>query len=123
VSIGIDDYCDVYENRVQTARKDHKCSACRETIRKGDKYNYHFQVFEREAATVKRCARCQLIFQHLEGLLSGGCDEGVDQKLNCGHSYSEVHGVEPPPEIAALAFALPGEVQGLLAPKEGGADG
>lgn len=34
----------------------------------------------------------------------------IDRELRCGHSYEDVHGKPPPPEIAALAFALPGEV-------------
>lgn len=34
-----------------------------------------------------------------------------DVALNCGHEFKERWGVEPPPELARLAFLTPAEVQ------------
>jgi hypothetical protein len=36
-------------------------------------------------------------------------DEYCDPELNCGHEYEERWKESPPPEIAALAFWLPGD--------------
>lgn len=107
--------CTVYSQRLIRARKDHKCDACKETIRRGDLYSYTFAIFEGERETVKRCARCEVIFDHLSGRAHELEDTAVDWHLNCGHTYEEVHDEPPPPEIAALAFMTPAEAQALVA--------
>jgi hypothetical protein len=50
--------------------------------------------------------------------MSYSCDETYDvyderrvTARKCGREYPEEWGEEPPPEIAALAFALPGETR------------
>jgi hypothetical protein len=103
----------VHSARVIRARKEHKCYACKEVIRRGDLYAYTFIVFEGEPDVTKRCARCEMLYQHLWSV-TRDTDEGVDDCLNCGHTYQEVHGVEPPEEIAALAFLTPAEAQARM---------
>lgn len=89
---------DVYPTESERrARKDHVCHCCAETIRRGDLYHYEFAVFEGRP-------------EHLLKRHSGMEDAAVDRELKCGHSYKEVFGEEPTNEIAALAFALPGEL-------------
>ncbi len=65
--------------------------------------------FEGHWDTVKRCQRCEKIHAHLVEERSES-DEWPNDRLDCGHGYEEMHGGEAPPdEIAALAFALPGD--------------
>jgi hypothetical protein len=105
-------WCDetyaVYNERERKARKPHVCVACKETIPPGVAYTVVFIVFDGDAESLKRCARCQAIHEHLRGL---GVDSELwpDERLNCGEEYRAHCGVEPPPEIARLAFLLPGE--------------
>lgn len=105
---GEGDYCPVWQDRWVTARKAHVCSACGETIERGNRYHTTFSVFDGIANQVKRCERCQTIFAHLSSLMTDP-EEFCDERLACGHEYVERWSEEPPPEIAALAFWLPGE--------------
>ena len=112
MSVDVEGTCDVWQNRWQVARKPHRCDACDETIRVGNRYHYHFQIYERDRDTVKRCARCQAIYEHLDERMSHNCgEEKPDERLNCGHEYRERWEEEPPLEVQMLAFALPGEVK------------
>jgi hypothetical protein len=111
----------VYNEHQRRARKDHRCSACQAVvIRRGDLYKDIRTVFEGEAETIKRCARCEALYQHLKGLgqrtvtRADGSTYQVThfvpaEKLDCGNSYQDEWERDPPPEIAALAFWLPGE--------------
>lgn len=99
------------EERKRRARKEHTCSCCAEMIRRGDLYIYEFAVFDGRPDEVKRCLRCQAIYDHLLETHINAEDSSVDRELRCGHTYREVHGCEPPDAIAALAFALPGDLQ------------
>jgi hypothetical protein len=101
--------CDVWRDTKRRARKEHKCSACKETIQRTHFYIEHFSIFEGEFDTFKRCMRCEAIYQHL--LNVSHSDSPPMPLLDCGHSYREIHRVDPPDHIAALAFALPGEIQ------------
>jgi hypothetical protein len=105
----ISDTYEVYNEKGVVARKEQKCSACDEAIRPGDRYTKVFIVFEREVESLKRCARCQKIHEHLRGIEP--YEQWPDEKLKCGMEYKEHWGREPPLEIAALAFALPGDVE------------
>lgn len=106
-----DEPVDVHAFHWPKARKQHECDACHETIRVGDKYVTETMLFDGAWETVKRCLRCEAIRKHLAKRMRGG-DEGESPHwtLGCGHTYRERWGEDPPPEIAALAFALPGEV-------------
>lgn len=98
---------DVYDETATKARKAHTCRACGETIPPGARYVRVNVVFDGSAETIKRCARCQAIHEHLRE--HGDGEEWPDEALNCGDTYEDVFGRPPPDHIAALAFALPGE--------------
>lgn len=102
---------DVYDERWITARKPHTCCACKETIPAGGVYAKISIVFDRGAESIKRCARCQKIHLHLRGKGDKWTQLWPDERLDCGEEYREHWGEDPPEEIAALAFALPGEVK------------
>lgn len=89
----------------RVARKDHTCSACVETIPRGTRYHVHKLLFDGCFSLSKRCWRCQRIFVHLCDVTAFNEGAGVDIDLMCGHTYQEVFQKDPPPEIAALAFA------------------
>lgn len=106
------DNCDkpkVYSERIVKARKEHACDACSEPIRVGDLYSYTFGVWCGAADVIKRCARCDLLVEYLRSLAS--CDDDVDLRLDCGHSYEDIHAEPPPDWVAALAFATPDDAQ------------
>jgi len=111
VSRSVDDTYDVYDEREPRARKEHRCKACGETIRIGDRYANVKVVFDGTAETIKRCLRCQRMHEHLRTLGDRRDRLWPDEQLNCGEEYEEHWGKKPPDEIAALAFALPGEVK------------
>jgi hypothetical protein len=108
VSGYFDGRCEVYEDETRTARKPHLCEACERMIQPGERYVRNFQVFEGEPNTMKRCARCDAIYQHLCSL-PWKHDEGPEIDLGCGHEYSKIWKVPPSDELASLAFWLPGE--------------
>ena len=104
--------CTIYDKTTPTARKPTLCQACSETIPAGVKYTRVGILFDGRWDTVKRCQRCEAIHAHLVGLRGRGANWGSEwpnDRLDCGYSYKEVHDCEPPDEIAALAFALPGD--------------
>ena len=100
-----DERADVHESEWRRANKPHKCKACGLTIEPGQLYHRTAMLFDGSWEAWKRCARCQAIFEHLEGLMDS--DEYCNPTLSCGHEYRERWGEDPPPEIAALAFWLP----------------
>ena len=101
----------IYEEPTLKARKEHTCDACKEPIRIGDTYTRVFLLYDGRKETIKRCTRCQAIHKHLRELSREHRDGEMwpRERLNCGQDYAEEWGGEPPPEIAALAFLLPGE--------------
>ena len=105
------EYVKLYDEEERKARKPHRCAACRETIPPKAKYWVISWLWEGRFDGLKRCGRCQKMHAHLLKKCrdNGYSDEYPDHELNCGHDYTERWGVEPPPEIAALAFALPGD--------------
>lgn len=101
--------CAVHTTTHPRARKEHICSACGETIRRGICYALVRYVCDGSAGTDKRCPRCEALHAHLRGLCAeDGNDRIVDDRLDCGQSYEDEWG-DVPPEIAALAFTAPGE--------------
>lgn len=117
VEVDEDGFCEVYAESERTARKPTKCDACAAPIAVGEKYAYVFIVFEGDRSQVRRCARCQVIHKHLREVchqnerFGDGVARYPDEELKCGDDYRDLWGVDPPQEIAALAFALPGEVK------------
>jgi hypothetical protein len=69
-------------------------------------------VFDGRAQGAKRCERCQTIHKHLR--VKGDGDMWPAEQLDCGEEYAAHWGKEPPEDIAALAFALPGETKAPL---------
>ena len=72
-------------------------------------------IYEGCVDTYKRCARCEAMHAHLvtrcrEATNRTGEYEWPDERLDCGHDYQDIWEEAPPPEIAALAFVLPGEL-------------
>ena len=59
---------DAYSERVRKARKDHRCCACRETIRKGDRYFYTSGIWDGRPESYKHCIRCMEMLRWLEAL-------------------------------------------------------
>src|SRR5579872_1590933 len=117
MSFDADEYCEVWSEKIRRARKEHECSACKETIRRGDLYSYTFSVFEGSAQdALRRCARCEIIYRSLINLHSEhGIHSGVHPELDCGHSFREIFSEDPPPELARLAFLTASEAQAELA--------
>lgn len=88
------------------ARKEHRCFACRETIRVGDRYHFTAQRDD-EFCMFKHCARCWAMGQ---AVLRAGADSW-QYDLRCGVSWQEAFGGDPPDEVARLAFLTPDEAQ------------
>lgn len=104
------EHYEVYDERNLTARKQHTCAACGESIEAGHRYTKVFTLYDGNARSIKRCARCQTLHLHLRDL-DPYEELWPDEQLNCGSSYEDEWCEPPPDEIAALAFALPGEVK------------
>ncbi len=107
-----DEQYSVYDEQLRSAAKAHECAACGLPIRKGDRYTSVHLAFDGRAETIKRCARCQFLHEHLRSLSD---DMWPDERLDCGESY-ESHWGETPGFIAALAFWQPGEALPALTP-------
>jgi hypothetical protein len=101
--------CEVWRETKRRARKEHKCSACKETIERTHFYIEHFSLFDGDIDTLKRCIRCETIYQHLRDI--SDVDSPPMPRLDCGHKYRDCHSNPCPPEIEALAFALPKDFQ------------
>lgn len=98
---------EVWSEQWRTARKEHRCYACRETVRPGDRYHVFRSLFDGRWSTTKHCARC---WEMVEQIQNADFSNGVvELGLNCGHTWAELAGEPPPEHIAALAFWLPGD--------------
>lgn len=103
---------------IRKAHKAHICDACGEGIAAGSSYWRIFWVYAdgNDTASVKRCERCQKVHYHLR---EKGAEVGSmwpDEWLSCDMVYEDEWG-KMPPEIAELAFALPGEVDAGKPPR------
>lgn len=78
-------------------------------IQSGDVYSLTTSLYAGTWETVKRCARCEAMYQHLVSIDDSGWDWGIQRDLGCGHSYEYAHDREPPPHVQALAFWRPGD--------------
>jgi len=97
----------VLSRRTLRAAKPHSCDACPETIRIGDQYE-RWILADDGIETIRQCIRCREIWSAIVELSDG---DPVCLDLDCGERWEDVFG-EIPPEVAALAFALPGDFEG-----------
>lgn len=107
MSHSCDEQYAIYDEREFRANKPHTCDACGLEIRKFDRYTRVFMLFDGRKEHVKRCARCQLLHEHLRGLCEPG-EQWPDERLNCGLSYESEWGPAPA-WVNALAFWRPGD--------------
>jgi len=97
-------------NEFRKARKPHRCYACREEIPAGHRYHVVVQIYDGDVTEFKHCARCWALameIMHMNGY--------VQWDLNCGISWREAAGEDPPESVARLAFMTPDEAQALAA--------
>jgi hypothetical protein len=97
----------VYHESWRTARKQHVCYACRESIVSGRRYRYTFTVSDRDPIYIRHCTRCALILDAIQEFRPGVV---VDLGLDCGETWEDALGEDPPDRVEALAFLLPGEL-------------
>jgi hypothetical protein len=101
-----DEFFAVQSGKVKTARKPHRCDACREAIAAGERYYDHKGLIDGTWERTKQCMRCHAIWRELVRACPG---EPILMRLDCGEEWEDVLG-PCPADVAALAFALPGEV-------------
>lgn len=99
--------------RWRKARKSHWCCACGEGIKKGHRYHVVSGIWDGSPSTYKHCARCWAMFEAiLDEAVKHDRDALVVFTLDCGERWEDNFG-ELPDDVAALAFALPGEMEAL----------
>jgi hypothetical protein len=99
-------YCRAWNEKVRTARRAHTCCACREPIKAGERYHFLSGVWSDSGPdSFKHCLRCWVMYRAAAKRARENGDDGAEILLDCGVIWEN-----PPPEIEALAFALPGEV-------------
>ena len=106
---------EAYRETVRKARKEHRCYACGETIRRGDRYRYTSGVWDGRGESFRHCLQCAAILSHLT-------DMGAEPllNLNCGHEYSEAFDVSPPRWLRNMVSeGDPGKLQALWALETG----
>lgn len=97
----------------RTARKQHTCCACGDTIRAGDRYHYTSGVWSGEADSYKHCARCWAAFEILRSEAIPGDNVMPLMDLGCGHTYDG-----DDPRMYELAFMTADEAQSFAPCKE-----
>jgi hypothetical protein len=115
MSHAVEEVYEVYSERTRTAAYPHVCDACEDRVQLGAIYTRVVIVQDGEVTTLRRCHRCQTIHEHLR-LLCADQERWPDEQLMCGEDYEEEWG-KLPPEIAALAFALPGRTVSASNPR------
>jgi hypothetical protein len=107
MSHSCDEQYAIYNERTFRANKPHRCDACEGEIRKFDSYTRVFTLYDGRKEHYKRCARCQMLHEHLRELCEPG-EQWPAEMLDCGLRYEDEWG-DVPPHIAALAFWRPGD--------------
>ena len=103
---------DRYGHELRKSKKDRKCTACRETIRKGDFYAYQFWLCDGSYSSSERCLRCEAIYVTLTPKVrERDREDFCAPDLDCGHTWEENFNEPPPPEVARLAFMTREEMQ------------
>ena len=106
MSHGFDlDRAAVWSPKHTRAREPQRCSVCKEQTAPGKLYVRLASCHEGRWSHTKHCSRCWSIFEAICKRTRGP----VDPMLDCGESWLDAFGEVEPPEVASLAFALPGE--------------
>ena len=92
--IEFDDYCEVWENAIRTAREQHQCDSCFRPIRRGEQYRDHFSVFQGDATDEKQCSDCMVDAEtfdnaHKCGLIPGDFHHYLVKCIADGDDESE----------------------------------
>jgi hypothetical protein len=97
--------CPVWDEVDRVARKEHACSGCGETIKPGHQYRRTAILASRKGgwSTWRHCRRCAAMIDALRPYLDE-CFTTEVLDLDCGEVWKN-----PPDDVAALAFVLPGE--------------
>lgn len=95
------------------ARREHRCYACREAIRPGDRHRYTSGIWSREPASYRHCARCWTLLAALERM---GAEPVLG--LDCGETLESIGlaallAPEVLDRLHALAFVTRDEAQAL----------
>lgn len=108
-----------YCEQIRRARVAHRCCACVDWIRAGDRYTYISGVWDGRGSSHKRCLRCSTISDHLSEMASlhGEAQPRID--LGCGHTYEDIFEEHPPDWILGVLLAPPEELQALWALQAG----
>lgn len=85
-----DGYCEVWNESIRKARKEHRCIECGGTIQVGESYQYVFSVYEGNATTDHTCMKCVAIRAEVQR---------VEESHGC-------HGSEAIPPYGELGSAL-----------------
>lgn len=67
------DYSAVWDERKLRARKEHRCSECHGTIKRGETYTRIASLYDGRWTTIRRCEDCSVILCDLGRLTTGGC--------------------------------------------------
>lgn len=101
---------DVSRETWRRARIAHRCCACRETIRPGDRYHYLSGVWDGNPGSYKHCARCWTLLDAItEQWIDDGSDFGPRLDLSCGQPWDF-----DAPAPVELAFVTADEAQDLV---------
>ena len=84
VSCDVEEFCTLLGRNYRTARKEHRCSECRRTILKGEKYLDERTLYGGEVRTWKTCADCESIRDNFftEGWYCGECKYRLEEHIS-----------------------------------------
>jgi|1185.fasta_scaffold09525_1 hypothetical protein len=105
-----------WDSSVRRSKIVRSCCACCQPIAIGALYHRTAYLYDGDWEVIERCARCEAMYRILRPLVHKMFlgDEVCDDRLNCGHTWRDNFGEEPPVEVQALAFLSPEEAQVLL---------
>jgi hypothetical protein len=82
-TIEMDDYCEVWKETFQHARKQHRCSSCRTMIQPGDRYMKLFMIYDHSPSQEKVCLVCESLWRSFTEAHDGGLSpENLQEMLS-----------------------------------------
>lgn len=110
-----EDCYDMYCCKFVTSDEPQQCMGanCKRTIFPGQKFARIVTQYDDERRTYIRCGACQVLHEHLQEIGEANWMFPAEE-LDCGKTYLDEHGCEPPPEIQVLAFLDGAEAAALL---------